>query len=113
MLFFRVNESRFTKRIHVLHDSNTGGMKLVDRPLRRDADRTDKKRGLVLNNNIDKLRELAISVISLGETFSHLFGVCTVPAYVRLSCAAPNLGNQEIDSERSAFILKMALQFVD
>jgi hypothetical protein len=40
-------------------------MKIIDGPLRRDTNSRDKERGLALDDNVNKLRELTSGVVTL------------------------------------------------
>lgn len=42
-------------------------MKLVDDPLRGNTDGTNKELGLLLDNNVDEIRELSLGVVILQE----------------------------------------------
>jgi len=76
-----------------VHVENAGLMETVDHGLGWDTDGRDEEAGARLDDDVDELVELALGVVVVG-----------------LSCAAADLGKQEVNTEGRVLVLEKALE---
>ena len=77
-------------------------MKLLHDPLWWYTDGTDKELCLLLDDHVDELWELTLSVIVLrgnGRLVSSCFAYLSQDTHIRLACAAADLGKKKGDAE--------------
>lgn len=102
-----------------VHAEDAGTVELVDNSLGGDADGGDEKASLLLDNNINELTELALGVVvAICRNKTRLARVNNgkVPQrrfLLGLAGTTANLGKEEVDTEGSVLVVKVALEFGD
>lgn len=99
-----------------VHNEDTGLVELVDGPFGWDTDGRDEEGGLLGDDNINEFGELTLSVIGLRVDMSDL--LCgkihmQETTYIGLASASTDLGEKEIDTERSVLVLEVLFDQLD
>ena len=87
-------------------------MELVDNGLGRHADSGDEEAGLLGDDDIDELAELALCVVVARRTLARILEEWA-DGLLGLAGAATDLREEQIDTERTVLVVEMGLELGD
>jgi len=101
------------QRIPYVHHGDTSSVKLVDGLLRWHTDSTHEQPRLFLDDHVDELAQLALSVVVLYDRCKRNEWNGSQETCICLAGATADLRQQEIDAERRILIFEVLLQYVN